>query len=35
VLIPAAARSKAWMCGPSLSGVVGSNPAGGMDACLL
>jgi len=30
-----AARSKAWVCGPSLAGIAGSNPAGGMDACLL
>jgi hypothetical protein len=33
--IPVAARSKAWVCGRSLSGIVGSNPAGGMDVCLL
>jgi hypothetical protein len=30
-----AAPSKAWVCGRSLAGIVGSNPAGGMDACLL
>jgi hypothetical protein len=30
---PAAARSKAWVCGRSLAGIVGSNPAGGMDVC--
>ena len=30
-----AARSKAWVCGRSLAGIAGSNPAGGMDACLL
>jgi hypothetical protein len=29
------ARSKAWVCGRSLSGAVGSNPAGDMDVCLL
>jgi hypothetical protein len=29
------ARSKAWVCGRSLTGIVGSNPAGAMDACLL
>ena len=29
------ARSKAWVCGRSLAGVVGSNPAEGMDVCLL
>ena len=33
--IPVAARSKAWVYGRSLAGVVGSNPAGGMDVCLL
>ena len=32
---PAAARSKAWVCGRSLVEIVGSNPAGGMDVCLL
>ena len=29
--IPVAARSKAWICGRSLAGIAGSNPAGGMD----
>jgi len=24
--IPVAARSKAWVCGRSLAGIVGSNP---------
>jgi hypothetical protein len=33
--IVVAARSKAWVCGRSLAEVVGSNPAGGMDVCLL
>ena len=33
--IPVAARSNAWVCGRSLAGVGGSNPAGGMDVCLL
>ena len=33
--IPVAARSKAWVCGRSPAGIVGSNPTGGMDACLL
>ena len=33
--IPVAARSKAWDCGHSFAGIVGSNPAGGMDVCLL
>jgi len=28
--ISVAARSKAWVCGGSLAGVAGSNPAGGM-----
>ena len=27
------ARSKAWVCGRSLTGVAGSNPAGVMDVC--
>jgi hypothetical protein len=30
-----AAPSKAWVYGLSLAGVVGSNPARGMDVCLL
>jgi len=25
----------AWVCGRSLAGIVGSNPTGGMDVCLL
>jgi hypothetical protein len=29
--IPVAAGSKAWVCGRSLAGIAGSNPAGGMD----
>jgi hypothetical protein len=33
--IPVAARSKAWVCGRSLAGTVGLNPARGMDVCLL
>jgi hypothetical protein len=33
--IPVAAQSKMWVCGRSHSGIVGSNPAGGMDVCLL
>jgi hypothetical protein len=33
--IPVAARSKAWVCDRSLAGIVGSNPAGGKDVCLL
>jgi hypothetical protein len=31
---PVAARSKAWVCGRSLAGIVGSNPAGGMEVCV-
>ena len=30
-----AARSKAWVYDRSFAGVVGSNPAGGMDVCLF
>jgi hypothetical protein len=33
--VPVAARSKAWVCGRSLAGIVGSNPAGSIDVCLL
>jgi len=33
--IPVAAPSKAWVCGHSLAGIVGWNPAGGMDVCVL
>jgi hypothetical protein len=33
--IPLAARSKAWVCGFSLAGTVGSNPGGDMDVCLF
>jgi hypothetical protein len=29
------ALPKAWVCGRSLAGIAGSNPAGGMDVCLL
>jgi len=34
-MIPVAAQSKAWVCGCSLAGTVGSNAARGMDVCLL
>ena len=34
-LIPVTERSKARVCGRSLAGIAGSNPAGGMDICLL
>jgi hypothetical protein len=30
-----AARSKAWVCGRSLAGIVGSNPTGGVDLSLV
>ena len=33
--IPVAVRSKAWVYGRSLIRIVGSNPSGSMDACLL
>ena len=33
--IPVAVRSKAWVDGLSLTGIVGSNPAGGMDICVV
>jgi hypothetical protein len=33
--IAVAARSKAWVYGLSLAGTAGSNPAVGMDVCLL
>jgi len=32
---PEAELSNAWFCGRQLAGIVGSNPAGGMDICLL
>ena len=35
MLIPVAARSKAWICSRLLAGIVGSNPAEGVDVCLL
>ena len=33
--IPVAVRSKAWVYGRSLTGIVGSNPAVGMDVCVV
>ena len=30
-----AERSKAWVCGRSPTGIAGSNPAGGMDVCVV
>jgi hypothetical protein len=35
VTIPVAALTKAWVCGRSLAGIAGSNPAEGMSVCLL
>jgi len=32
--VPVTARSKAWVYGRSLAGIVGSNPAGDMDVCV-
>jgi hypothetical protein len=33
--IPVAARSKAWVCGRSLAGIAGSNPAGDKEVFVL
>ena len=33
--VPVATRTKAWVRGPSLVGRAGSNPARGMDICLV
>jgi len=33
--VPVAARSNAWVCDHSPADIVGSNPTGGMDICLL
>ena len=33
--IPVSARSKAWVCSRLRAGIVGSNPAGNVDVCLL
>jgi hypothetical protein len=32
---PVAVQSEVWVCGRSFAGIAGSNPAGGMDVCLL
>jgi hypothetical protein len=32
---PLAVRSKAWVFGRSLTRIVGSNPAGSMDVCVV
>jgi hypothetical protein len=34
-LTPAAAKSKAWICGRAIVGIVVSNPTGGMEICVL
>jgi hypothetical protein len=33
--IPMAVRAEAWVCDRSISGIAGSNPAGGVDVFLL
>ena len=33
--VPVAAWSKAWVCGRSPAGIVGSNPTGGMNVCRM
>ena len=33
--MPVAKRSKTRVCGHSLAGITGSNPAGGMDVCVV
>jgi hypothetical protein len=33
--IAMAARSKAYVCGRSIAGTAGSNPAGSMDVCCV
>ena len=33
--IPVAERSTSRVCGRSVAGVAGSNPAGGMDVCVV
>ena len=33
--VPVAARSKAWVYGRLLAGIVSSNPTGDMDVCML
>jgi hypothetical protein len=35
MLILVAARFKAWICDRSLAGIADSNPAGGLDVCLM
>jgi hypothetical protein len=33
--VPIPVADKVWSCDRSLAGIVGLNPAGGMDACLV
>jgi len=33
--ISVTSQTKEWFCGPSLDGIVGSNPEEGMDICIL
>jgi hypothetical protein len=33
--MPVAARSKAYVCDLALARILGSNPTGGMDVCLV
>jgi len=33
--VPVTAQSKEWVCGCSLAGIVGWNPSGGMNICVL
>jgi hypothetical protein len=33
--MPLVARPRAWICGGSHAGIVGSNPAGDKDYCLV
>ena len=35
IAYPSDTLSKAWLCGRSLAGIAGLNPAGGMNVCLL
>jgi hypothetical protein len=35
VPIPVATRSKTYVCGRLVAGVAGSNPARGIDVCIL
>jgi len=35
MLIPVVKQSVVWACSWLLIGIVGSNPAGGIDVCLL